>query len=97
MACFTDSLIVHEFLHAFGFLHEHQRPDRDWYVEIVWPNILEWTYMAFMKFPHFFSFDVPYDGNSIMHYAHNAGSKNGQSTILSKVCVFFRVTSFSIN
>lgn len=31
--------IMHEFLHAFGYYHEHQREDRDDYVTIYWDNI----------------------------------------------------------
>ena len=33
--------IMHEFLHAFGFYHEHTRGDRDDYVKIDFSNIQE--------------------------------------------------------
>ena len=32
-------MIAHELLHLLGVGHEHQRPDRDDYVEIKWENI----------------------------------------------------------
>ena len=31
---------VHEFLHALGFMHIHQRGDRDDYVTIKFANVL---------------------------------------------------------
>lgn len=31
--------IQHELLHVLGLFHEHTRPDRDEYVEVLWDNI----------------------------------------------------------
>ncbi|KAH7983437.1 hypothetical protein HPB52_012049 [Rhipicephalus sanguineus] len=39
--CMGLGQVVHEFLHALGFFHEHSRPDRDEYVDVVWDNIVE--------------------------------------------------------
>lgn len=32
--------IIHEIAHALGFFHEHSRPDRDDYVDVLWDNVL---------------------------------------------------------
>lgn len=32
--CFPRQAVIHEMLHALGFLHEHQRIDRDCYVVV---------------------------------------------------------------
>ncbi len=33
------SLVVHEFLHVLGAAHEHNRPDRDDHVKVLWSNV----------------------------------------------------------
>ena len=32
--------IIHEIAHALGFFHEHSRPDRDDYVDVLWDNVV---------------------------------------------------------
>lgn len=39
--CLRHGVIIHEFLHALGFYHQHSVPDRDEYVDILWQNIIE--------------------------------------------------------
>lgn len=69
----ADSLIMHEVGHAFGFMHEHQRPDRDAYVTIDASNILpgyagNFTALAAASAQVY----GPYDFRSIMHYVPNS-------------------------
>ncbi|CAF1360704.1 unnamed protein product [Rotaria sordida] len=39
--CVYLDIITHELMHTLGFHHEHQRPDRDQYIQINWENIDE--------------------------------------------------------
>ena len=47
--CWHQHPIVHEFIHAFGFYHEHMRADRHDYVEIIWKDIPEGLWYLFDK------------------------------------------------
>lgn len=38
--CVDYPTVIHELMHVIGFIHEHQRDDRDGYVRIVWENII---------------------------------------------------------
>lgn len=85
--CMSEGTIMHEMIHALGFDHEQNRPDRDDYVNILWDNIVPEYQFAFNKdSPQEYStFGVAYNPRSIMHYGNHDFSKNGQPTITSKV------------
>ena len=62
------------------------RPDRDQYVEIISNNIRPYFEHNFDKQSSYNVNSVPYDGRSIMHYRHDALSKNSTlKTIRSKI------------
>ena len=42
-------IIIHELMHATGFWHEQSRPDRDWYVTVLWKNIQDGMEYNFKK------------------------------------------------
>ena len=81
-------MVIHEFIHAFGFHHEQTRPDRDNYVEIIFENIINGLEHAFNKFTNSLTYGAHYDGYSVMHYGSKGFSTfstgNG-NTIESKV------------
>jgi hypothetical protein len=72
-----QDVIIHELLHALGFWHEHQRPDRDNFVRIEWANIQQglednFTLRTLAQARGY----GPYDLGSIMHYGQCFFSSN---------------------
>lgn len=77
--------ITHELIHALGFYHMHQAPDRDKYVKIVYENIKKKSWGNFAKLSIVKDLGVPYDIHSLMHYNPRDFSANGKRTIESRV------------
>jgi hypothetical protein len=78
--------VVHELLHALGFLHLHTSRNRDDYIQINWKNIKDDAKLNFKRFSaHVSMFDTEYDFDSITHYGVNAFAKDKtQPTIIAK-------------
>lgn len=90
-ACTTKvGTVLHEFMHAAGFLHEQNREERDQYIDVVYPNIMRGYESNFMKAQKGSTsgFGVGYDYGSVMHYSPTAFSANGQPTIRTKVNIY---------
>ena len=69
--CMIKGSIIHEFIHAFGFYHEHVRADRDDYIELNLDRIEKMTWQKQHQYvlqKNSLSYGLPYDGGSIMHY-----------------------------
>lgn len=64
--CMEKGIIIHELLHALGYIHMHNRPDRDKHVSILWKNIDPKFFKEFSKVnPQIFtSLGTPYDYHS---------------------------------
>ena len=71
-------------MHALGFLHEHQRTDRDEHVKINFQNVKRTNKDDFTKFKSISDGNLPYDPYSLMHYGEDAFSRNGKPTISFK-------------
>ena len=70
-ACMNRATIAHELVHALGFDHEHNRPDRDDWVKIDFNNVKGNTKNSNFKIldsTEFHNLSTPYDYKSIMHY-----------------------------
>jgi hypothetical protein len=84
----NDKEILHELGHILGLMHEHQRPDRDNYISVLWDNIpaedrMQFVYMEPDTYEYY---HYPYDYNSLMHYddpyyIDGRGHEIGSSTI----------------
>lgn len=78
--------VIHELMHALGFLHEQNREERDKFVTINTKNIKDGYEVNFSKAKRgeTSGFGVTYDYGSVLHYSANSFSKNGQPTIEAK-------------
>lgn len=76
--CRIRGIVMHEILHAVGFYHEQNRPDRDDYIKIDMSNVKKGRESDFEKlFPPIISTqNLPYDYNSIMHYKRHTFAKD---------------------
>ncbi|XP_020713717.1 dorsal-ventral patterning protein tolloid isoform X2 [Ceratitis capitata] len=76
--CEKFGIVVHELGHVIGFWHEHTRTDRDRHIMINKENIMKGQEYNFdvLSAEDVDSLGLPYDYNSIMHYAKNTFAKN---------------------
>mmetsp|Transcript_9315 Transcript_9315/g.17180 ORF Transcript_9315/g.17180 Transcript_9315/m.17180 type:complete len:518 (+) Transcript_9315:81-1634(+) len=81
--CDNCGTAIHEMLHAMGMAHEQSRPDRDEFIQILWPNIRPGMESQFTKISKADT-DRSYDIMSIMHYSSKSFSANGLDTIRVK-------------
>ena len=88
--CEYGTYPIHEVMHALGFWHEHQRPDRDKHVTIHRNR----TYLTDEQFTFAYSTDIwkfydwepsgsDYDINSITHYTSTMFSKDSSIPVLT--------------
>ncbi|XP_065205606.1 zinc metalloproteinase nas-13-like [Planococcus citri] len=82
--CEREFSIIHEIMHALGFAHEHQRMDRDKYIEVRYNNIIAGLERQFDKLDTD-TMGIPYDIHSVMHYGSHHGSIGSRPAIVSKI------------
>lgn len=79
--CRYSGLYLHEIGHAIGLVHEHQLPDRDQYIYIIYDNVAPSMRQWFDKYDEkdVNQYGVPFEYSSVMHYGVQAFSKDGSS------------------
>lgn len=68
LRCSHHGVIIHEFMHALGIQHEHQRFDRDIYLNVNMSNIAPENKNAFTKLFNVRLPKTPFRYDSVMHY-----------------------------
>lgn len=81
--CAWRSTVVHEFLHALGWIHEQSRMDRDEFITVHFENIPSNWHSQWDKSNSDYS-NTEYDYVSVMHYGEYAASSNGEKTMTRK-------------
>ena len=87
-------IVLHEFLHAFGVFHTHQRPDRDDFIKVHWDNIYPNRQIWYQKIKNSLIDEtisgIPYDELSLMHYWANTtyNIDRMKPSLTSKVGIF---------
>ncbi|KAM3931007.1 astacin-like metalloendopeptidase [Leptodactylus fuscus] len=83
-ACIQYKYIQHELLHALGFYHEHNRRDRDNYINVLWKNIGKHD-QKYFELDNGNTLNLPYGYNSVMHLRSYEYSKiSGQPSMVAK-------------
>jgi len=83
--CSWPGTIKHEMMHALGFIHTHQRPDRDDHLDVAWENMHEDEHPQFTKEDprEIETYGIPYDAQSIMHYKDTSFQEEDGKTMVS--------------
>ncbi|XP_074663007.1 uncharacterized protein LOC141915394 [Tubulanus polymorphus] len=84
--CRKRRTVTHELMHALGFPHEQNRPDRDNHITIKTKNIKPGKEHNFQRYKidDIEDSGVEYDYNSLMHYGQRAFSVSEKPTMVTQ-------------
>jgi len=78
--CLYKRHMTHEIMHALGWTHEQNRPDRDRYVRIEYDNVNPSYVQNFKKEIRGEMFGTEYDAGSVMQYNDESFTRNRRSS-----------------
>jgi hypothetical protein len=82
---FSTGAVIHEIGHTVGLIHEHARPDRNFYIDVFLNNVFTAYLSQFDVWPYTDCFYFgDFDFNSIMLYDSYAFTGNSLPTMLKK-------------
>lgn len=81
--CWRGATVLHEIGHAFGLIHEHQRTDRDQYIDVLLENVIPEYRFAYDIIPSS-RITEGYDFDSIMHYWPGYFASSSNPTMVPK-------------
>ncbi|KAK6044402.1 astacin [Cooperia oncophora] len=78
--------VMHELMHVIGLWHEHQRYDRDKYIDVIFENIAKEYHDQFTKVSpsKATTYNVPYTYTSVMHYGQRAFAEPNKISMRTK-------------
>ncbi|XP_058823267.1 astacin-like [Topomyia yanbarensis] len=91
--CTETFIVVHELMHALGFIHEFTRPDRDSWVSINM-GALEPQYQTAEFYLRAFAIQsvaqdelhrIPYNYGSVMHYSKYGGAASYSTPVMTNL------------
>lgn len=85
--CMHKGIILHETLHALGFFHQQNSPDRDDHIIVFEKNIIPANLPNFDRLndTEVTGFGFPYDYKSILHYGIFDFTSNGRPVMAALV------------
>ncbi|KAK6056308.1 astacin [Cooperia oncophora] len=84
--CMMTPTVMHELMHVIGLWHEHQRYDRDEYIDVIFENIAKEYHDQFTKVSpsKATTYNVPYTYTSVMHYGQRAFAESNKISMRTK-------------
>lgn len=78
----SEATVMHELIHAWGFQHEHSRPDRTSFINVNLDNTDDDEQFIMLDDLNWRDSGFPYEIESVMHYCSTCGT-NGKGPVMT--------------